>query len=438
MENNDNYVQVATPMPLNVVALDDNNTITKDNIQQLGVDAWLRQIRGNTPQLHTCEIRVHDVSYTATVKPSDTRIQTLASAFNITSSRSKAETKFILKNINAIFKPGTMTLVLGPPGCGKTTLLKHLAGILGVKGKEELLGSVTYNGCKANQVDLSTLAAYVEQSDNHFPTLTVKETFEFAHKCLVGKVDPADPLANNEQHMVDILISVLGLTECADTMIGDAMVRGVSGGQKRRVTLGEMLTGRASALLLDEFSNGLDASTAYDIAKVIRSMADILGKTVVMSMLQPPPEVYDLFDNILVLDDGRVIYNGPRTELPSYFESIGYVCPPRKDMADFLQEVTTHLGERFFLPQAREPLVSVVAFSAQFKASELHLRLLDDLSVATVRPLSHSTKRSLTYLESFHVVLARTWTANARNVRFNRIRVIQSLVIGTISGHYLP
>ncbi|KAF0704048.1 hypothetical protein As57867_007419, partial [Aphanomyces stellatus] len=217
--------------------------------------------------------------------------------------------------------------------------------------KEELLGSVTYNGWKPDQVDLSSLAAYVEQSDNHFPTLTVKETFEFAHKCLVGTVDSNDSLAANEEHAVDILISVLGLTECTDTIIGDDMVRGVSGGQKRRVTLGEMLTGHASALLLDEFSNGLDASTAYDIAKVIRSMANILGNTVVMSMLQPPPEVYDLFDNILVLDKGQVIYNGPRTELPAYFEFIGYVCPPRKDMADFLQEVTTHLGERFFLPQ---------------------------------------------------------------------------------------
>ncbi|RHZ18185.1 hypothetical protein DYB37_011069 [Aphanomyces astaci] len=243
------------------------------------------------------------VDYVVPVLHSHSHIETLTSAFQLPWFTSKKQSaKYILKNVNAIFNPGTVTLVLGPPGCGKTTLLKHLAGILHVKGNEQVSGSVTYNGCKPSQVDLSSLAAYVQQSDNHYPTLTVKETFEFSHKCLVGTVDPNDPLAVNEQHMVDILISVFGLSECADTIIGDDMIRGVSGGQKRRVTVGEMMTGRATTLLLDEFSNGLDASTTYDIAKAVRTMAEVLEKTVVMTMLQPPPEVYDLFDNILVLD----------------------------------------------------------------------------------------------------------------------------------------
>ncbi|KAF0684230.1 Aste57867_23784 [Aphanomyces stellatus] len=435
-----NYLEVATPLDRGHVVISSEPTIiTSDNIQQLGVEAWLRQIRDKTPQLPTCEIRMQDVSYTAAGKPSsDARIQSLVSAFNITSSGSKPETKFFLKNINAIFKPGTMTLVLGPPGCGKTTLLKHLAGILHVKGKEELLGSVTYNGWKPDQVDFSSFAAYVEQSDNHLPTLTVKETFEFAHKCLVGNVDPNDPLAINEQHVVDVLISVLGLTECVDTILGNDMVRGVSGGQKRRVTLGEMLTGRAPLLLLDEFSNGLDASTAYDIAKVIRSMADILGKTVVMSMLQPPPELYDLFDNILVLDKGQVIYNGPRTELPAYFKSIGYVCPPRKDMADFLQEVTTHLGHRHFVPQPGHtvPLDSIASFAAQFHACLFNSELQVALGSPSL-PHQHApllSARAPGYLKSLYIILVRAWVANARNIRFNRVRVIQALVMGAVYG----
>ncbi|ETV89951.1 hypothetical protein H310_15211 [Aphanomyces invadans] len=248
-----------------------STVFTKENIQKLGFRNLIKQIRskiGKTTQVPTCEIRMKNVDYIAPISHHDSQIETLASAFRLPSlGGKKEEAKYILKNVNAIFKPGTMTLVVGPPSCGKTSLLKLLAGILHVQGKEKLKGSITYNGCKANQIDLSSLAAYVQQSDNHYPTLTVKETFEFSHKCLVGKIDPNDPLAVNEQHMVDILISVFGLSECADTIIGDDMIRGVSGGQKRRVTVGEMMTGRATTLLLDEFSNGLDASTTYDIAK---------------------------------------------------------------------------------------------------------------------------------------------------------------------------
>ncbi|CAK4124384.1 unnamed protein product [Aphanomyces euteiches] len=423
-----------------------STVFTKENIQKLGFRNLIKQIRsklGKTTQVPTCEIRMTNVNYCAVVAHHDSQIQTLASTFRLPSLGSKKEeTKFILKNINAIFKPGTMTLVLGPPGCGKTTLLKHLAGILHVKGKEKLAGSITYNGCKPNQVDLSSLAAYVQQTDNHFPTLTVKETFEFSHKCLVGKIDPNDPLAVNEQHMVDILISVFGLTECADTITGDEMTRGVSGGQKRRVTVGEMMTGRATTLLLDEFSNGLDASTTYDIAKAVKTMVDVLEKTVVMTMLQPPPEVYDLFDNILVLDKGQVVYNGPRTHLPAYFRTIGYECPPRKDIADFLQEVTTPLGVRFandsqLIKDTKRP-TTPADFAARFRESSVFRTLMREVAA----PEKHSwnfanakgSKVALGYFDCLKVVFGRAAKASLRDRRFNRSRLVQAIVLGTIVG----
>ncbi|KAF0713025.1 hypothetical protein As57867_004542, partial [Aphanomyces stellatus] len=414
---------------------------TKENIQRLGFRSLMKQMRakiGSTAPLPTCEIRMRAVDYTAAIKKTDSNIQTLTSVMNVPLG-TKPHKKFILRDIHAIFKPGTMTLVLGPPGCGKTTLLKHLAGILHVKGKEELLGSVTYNGCKPDQVDLGSLAAYVQQMDNHFSTLTVKETFEFAHKCLVGIVDPNDPLAINEEHMVDILISVFGLTECADTIIGDDMVRGVSGGQKRRVTVGEMMTGRATTLLLDEFSNGLDASTTYDIAKAVRTMAEVLEKTVVMTMLQPPPEVYDLFDNILVLNKGEIVYNGPRTDLPSYFESIGYVCPPRKDIADFVQEVTTNFGARYISPTAlsKRP-ITAAEFAARFRESSIAASLMRELTepdkYSWNQLKASSSQVALGYSDCLRVVLGRTWKASIRDARFNRSRLAQALVLGTIVG----
>ncbi|OQS07928.1 ATP-binding Cassette (ABC) Superfamily [Thraustotheca clavata] len=417
---------------------------TKENIHKLGFRNLIKQMRtkiGKVAALPTCEIRLTNVDYIATLPIENSNIKTVTPTLpKLQSKNEKTHNKHILHNINAIFKPGTMTLVLGPPGCGKTTLLKLIAGLIKPKSHEILNGSITYNGCHANQVDLASLTTYVQQQDNHITTLTVQETFEFAHKCLVGQIAPDDPLAINEEHMVDILISVFGLEECADTMIGDDMIRGVSGGQRRRVTVGEMLTGRASALLIDEFSNGLDASTTFDIAKAIGTMAELLEKTVVMSMLQPPPEVYDLFDNVIVMDKGEMVYCGPRTELVPYFRSIGYHCPPRKDIADFLQEVTTTFGARYINNRSSRvlhPPKSPLEFAAAFTSCPLGHQLATDLAVSRNISFLGSTSQkrvALGYLESFKVVFGRAVKTSLRDKKFNKSRMANALVLGVILG----
>ncbi|OQR92244.1 ATP-binding Cassette (ABC) Superfamily [Achlya hypogyna] len=413
---------------------------TKENIQKLGFRNLIKQMRsklGNVAALPTCEVRLSSVDYIAEV-PAESSIKTVTPTLpSLKTKDEKYYDKYILHNINAIFKPGTMTLVLGPPGCGKTSLLKLVAGLIKPKSHESLTGTVTYNGCMPEQVDLPSLTTYVQQQDNHIATLTVQETFAFAHKCLVGQIAPDDPLAVNEEHMVDILISVFGLTECANTMIGDDMIRGVSGGQKRRVTVGEMLTGRASALLIDEFSNGLDASTTYDIAKAIGTMAELLEKTVVMSMLQPPPEVYELFDNVIVLDKGEMVYGGPRTDLVPYFRSIGYVLPPRKDIADFLQEVTTPLGVRY-AKKGAVPISSPAEFAAAFYKSPLAAQLGKELLAASGQPRQKLSVRQrrvpLKYTDSLRVVFGRMIKTSLRDKKFNKSRMVNALLLGVILG----
>ncbi|KAF6161331.1 hypothetical protein GIB67_009218 [Kingdonia uniflora] len=121
-------------------------------------------------------------------------------------------------------------------------------------------------------------------------------------------------------------------------MVGDEMVRGISGGQRKRVTTGEMLVGPAKVLFMDEISTGLDSSTTFQIVSSLRQFIHILQGTAVISLLQSAPETYDLFAEIILLSDGQIIYQGPRDQEVEFFESMGFKCPARKGVADFLQE----------------------------------------------------------------------------------------------------
>lgn len=138
-------------------------------------------------------------------------------------------------------------------------------------------------------------------------------------------------------------VQILGLEVCADTMVGDEMLRGISGGQRKRLTTGEMLVGPARALFMDEISTGLDSSTTYQIVNSLRQSIHILNGTAVISLLQPAPETYELFDDLILLSDGQIVYQGPRENVLEFFERMGFKCPERKGVADFLQEVSSYL-----------------------------------------------------------------------------------------------
>lgn len=119
------------------------------------------------------------------------------------------------------------------------------------------------------------------------------------------------------------------------------MRRGISGGQKKRVTTGEMLVGPAKAFFMDEISTGLDSSTTFQIIKYMRQMVHIMDITMVISLLQPAPETFELFDDIIILSEGEIVYQGARENVLEFFEFMGFKCPVRKGVADFLQEVTS-------------------------------------------------------------------------------------------------
>ncbi|KAL3630029.1 transcription factor [Castilleja foliolosa] len=341
-------------------------------------------------------------------------IEGILNTLHILPSQKKPFT--ILKDVSGIIKPCRMTLLLGPPSSGKTSLLLALAGKLDPSLKTT--GNVTYNGHGMEEFVPQRTSAYISQYDLHIGEMTVRETLAFSARCqgvgsryeMLAELSRREKAANikpdpdidifmkaaategDEASVVtDYVLKVLGLDVCADTLVGDENIRGISGGQKKRVTTGEMLVGPAKALFMDEISTGLDSSTTYQIVNMLRQYVHIMKGTAFISLLQPAPETYDLFDDIVLLSDGQIVYQGPRENVLDFFESMGFKCPQRKGVADFLQEVTSKKDQEQYWARRDEPYryVSVSEFARAFQSFAIGRKISDDLAVPFDKTKSH-------------------------------------------------
>ncbi|CAK4127020.1 unnamed protein product, partial [Aphanomyces euteiches] len=155
------------------------------------------------------------------------------------------------------------------------------------------------------------------------------------------------------------------------------MTRGVSGGERKRVTIGEMEFGMKQVSLLDEISTGLDSAATFDIVKSQRSMAKSLKKTIVIALLQPSPEVFDLFDDVMIMNEGYMMYHGPQSEALSYFESFGFKCPPGRDVADFLLDLGTPQQHQYAVPGINNQPRYPADYSALFQESTIYRYMME-------------------------------------------------------------
>mmetsp|Transcript_3324 Transcript_3324/g.5465 ORF Transcript_3324/g.5465 Transcript_3324/m.5465 type:complete len:1454 (+) Transcript_3324:67-4428(+) len=363
--------------------------------------ASLRQVPSG---LEKVEVRMHNYSYHVPIRVDAPSIKTvinqspcyaitsfIANVGELITGKRKVkdvlghyEKKWILQDINLILKPGKTYLVMGPPSCGKTSLLKAVAGMLKSEGEG---GKIEYNGVsREDEPDmvLQNIVSYVGQLDNHAAFLTVQETFDFAAKCRIGKAKTTSS-CNDTDLSENLTIDGLDLAVCRDTYVGDANNRGVSGGQRRRVTLGEMMVGQNPVACADEISTGLDAAVTYDISSSIVNFAQAAGTTRLVSLLQPGPETFSLFDEVILLAEGRLIYAGPIDEVVDYFASLGYEQPNTMDVADFLQSVATPDGATMFHSD-KSPMdehYSAADFAEAFQKSTRHNTIVNELSSPT-------------------------------------------------------
>ncbi|KAI8318552.1 hypothetical protein GQ54DRAFT_321724 [Martensiomyces pterosporus] len=257
--------------------------------------------------------------------------------------------KQLLNKMSGVVEDGEMLLVLGQPGSGCSTLLRVLGNRRGTYKRIE--GKVSYGGLTPEEVTKRYRGevAYNQEDDVHFPTLTVRKTLEFAIQCKTPSKRVLEDREGYQKEFLDTLLDMYGLAGCADTIVGNAFLRGVSGGERKRVSIAEQVASGASIDIWDGSTRGLDSSSALDYVRSLRITTDVLHKSTVVTIYQASENIYELFDKVMVIDQGRQLYFGPASKAVEYFASIGIYKPPRQTTSDFLTGVT-QLHERKVLP----------------------------------------------------------------------------------------
>ncbi|KAF2276672.1 putative multidrug resistance ABC transporter [Westerdykella ornata] len=251
----------------------------------------------------------------------------------------------ILRNLEGLVESGEMLVVLGPPGSGCSTFLKTVTGETHGFYVDEK-SKLNYQGISAKKManDFRGEAIYTAEVDVHFPNMTVGETLWFAARARAPRHIPGGATPNQyAEHMRDVLMAMFGISHTINTKVGNDYVRGVSGGERKRVSIAEAALSQAPLQCWDNSTRGLDSANAIEFCKTLRMQSDINGTTACVAIYQAPQAAYDFFDKVLVLYEGRQIYFGRTSTAKQYFIDMGFECPDRQTDADFLTSMTSPL-----------------------------------------------------------------------------------------------
>ncbi|CAI6338584.1 unnamed protein product [Periconia digitata] len=325
----------------------------------------------------------------------------------------------ILQNFEGVINDGELLLVLGPPGSGCTTLLKTIAGE--TTGLNVSLDTkMNFRGIKTKYVRTRFRGdvLYNAERDVNLPHLTVGETLTFAARARSMRTAPPGLTRSQMEVMSrDVIMSVLGISHTFNTRVGDDFVRGVSGGERKRVSIAEAALTGARLQCWDNSTRGLDSGNAVNFCESLRGQADLLGISAAVAIYQAPQSAYELFDKVTVLYDGRQIYFGPTSMAREYFEELGFYCPDRQTTADFLTSMTSpnqrqvRSGYENLAPRTPDEFVT------RWKESMHRKLLLQELSEYE---LKHPTdERLMEFKESRRVEQSKSqWSKSPYNISY--------------------
>ena len=292
--------------------------------------------------------------------------------------------RHILQRLSGSFESGKLTAVIGPSGCGKSTLMNFLSGRMAGDSipNSKFSGTVSLNDSIIDPVDYKQRFAYVMAEDALFATTTPREAFQFVCKLRLPHLTDVERAARAEA-----MIESLGLEKCGDTYVGNSLIKGISTGEKKRTAVGTELLTDPDVCFLDEPTTGLDSHTALELIRVVKKIAE-KGKTVLCVIHQPSSEIYELFDDVVFMSKGYIVYHGSIKGVVPYFASKGYKCPSDYNPADYVMymlqtidnDALNVLAEAW--RQALEPTRAMI-IDKQSKAEPLKLKPLRRVSVST-------------------------------------------------------
>jgi ABC-type multidrug transport system ATPase subunit len=245
--------------------------------------------------------------------------------------------KTILSDVSGGVATGEVMALMGPSGSGKTTLLNVLAQ-RNVSSKYKTTGNVFTDEFKVNSSNIKEFSSYVEQEDSLIGSLTVKETVDFS--CKMNDLNSnANTMKKTRNERVDEIIRIFGLSDQKDVQVGTPIQKGLSGGQKRRLSVASQMITYPSVLFLDEPTSGLDSASAAQVVAAIKGAARTFNIAVIISIHQPSTSTFNLLDKVMFLSKGKTIYNGAVRTVCEYFQKIDYPIPPHFNPSEYILDL---------------------------------------------------------------------------------------------------
>jgi len=329
-------------------------------------------------------------------------------------------------------RPGRMLAVMGPSGSGKSSLIHALAGRIKQNKKLTLSGQRYVNNQKLSG-DSMLPAAFIEQDVNFFPHMTVKETLDFRVELKLGsqisKSDRDDVVSN--------LMDLLGLTKSSNTIVGSTKVRGLSGGERKRLSIACELISSPPVIILDEPTSGLDSYQAAQVTEFLRKLADS-GKTIISVIHQPSQQVFSMYDDLLLISEGHLMYYGEVNKVRSYLQNIGYSCSKDTGTAEFILDCISRTNGGADEQKKSTDRINHIAAEA---SRQLKVSFPTGALVSADSAREHKLKLvqsrmgpAAGILRQFKLLLTRALKEVSRGKGAIIIKVVQQVTLGGIYG----